>query len=217
MKYILISVLTLLLSGCGFLSSFKPPAPQEPPPPDNSRAELLLDATIALATKDENVFCTGAVVERTFITAYHCVSDGRAVRGKYLGKWYDVVPYMKYEEVDLALIELVGARPQRSLAVSTWDRIVGQKVAWAGYPLGDPHKHFFLGNISALDNPHAPHYFDVDGQFIPGNSGGPIIDESGGLIGIISATSVWIFGIPQLVPIGHAVKAEYIRELLDKS
>jgi S1-C subfamily serine protease len=99
----------------------------------------------------------------------------------------------------------------------------GDTVVALGYPLSGllaSSANLSVGNISALaglgdDN----RYFQISAPIQPGNSGGPLLDASGHLVGIVTAklnaTNVARFtgDIPQNV--NFAIKAEVARAFLD--
>jgi S1-C subfamily serine protease len=51
--------------------------------------------------------------------------------------------------------------------------------------------------------------YQISAPIQPGNSGGPLFDKSGMLVGITSA------GVPGLQNIGYAIKVSYLMNLLD--
>lgn len=217
MKHTIAALLIVLSSGCG-LFKFQPPTAPEPEGPDP--VALAVENTVAIGNEAEDIFCSGVAVEGTFLTAAHCVmEDGKVdespFRVRFRGKWYPGVVVTVWPEKDLAIIDAAGAKTRKTLEVSPWEPAYGMFVVYLGFPLGDPHLHLFDGRVSAPVDSHQGYLFDVDGQFIPGNSGGPVLDERGRLLGIVSSTTALPgFPIPQFLPIGHAVRPEFIREIL---
>jgi S1-C subfamily serine protease len=214
-------ILALSLPGCGFLRNLPKPAPaaaQEEQGPN--LVQMVLDNTLALATKDEETgvyenFCSGVAVDGTFLTADHCIADEETFHVLYRGEYHPGLVVVRWQERDLAVIEAIGAKAKGTLEVSPWEPEYGMMTVWAGYPLGEPTLRVFTGIVAAPVNVTYEHWFDVDGQFIPGNSGGPIVDEKGRVIGILSASAIISIIMPQLIDIGHGVRPEYIRQILN--
>lgn len=229
MRFILIAILALSLNGCGlFKGLFQPPAPAPVPEPDVDVIGLVLSNTAALVVEmppgsgELEVFCTAVAVEGTFVTADHCIEPLSAAANntplrwfvRFRGNDYRAVIVTRWKERDLAIIDAIGARANKTLEVSDWNAELGARVAWSGFPLGDTSVHLFSGAVSNPVDSLDESFYNVDGQFIPGNSGGPVVDEKGRLIGIVSATASVLGLSPHPIDIGRAVRPEYIRELL---
>lgn len=217
MKHTFLALLLVALSGCG-LFRLPPPATPEPEAPKVDPVARAVKNTIALAVKDGetyDLFCSGVAVDGTFLTAEHCTKPGEEFFVLFRGRWYPGALVASDPEHDLAVIDAVGAKVKDSLEVSPWEPEYGMFIVFLGFPLGDPHLHFSAARVSAPVDSSDGYLFDVDGQFLPGNSGGPVLDERGRLIGIVSSTyALPGFPVPQFLPIGHAVRPEYIREIL---
>ncbi len=67
----------------------------------------------------------------------------------------------------------------------------GEPVEAFGYPLADVlarSGNFTLGNVSALVGiDDDSRYLQISAPVQPGNSGGPLLDQSGNLVGVVSA------------------------------
>src|SRR5262249_2233394 len=84
--------------------------------------------------------------------------------------------------VDLRPLPLAGSRPINR----------GEKVAAFGYPLGDvmgSGLKLTSGVVSALPEPGNENLLLLDIKVNPGNSGGPLCDASGNVVGMIAAKS----------------------------
>ncbi len=133
---------------------------------------------------------------------------------------------------DLVLLAVDGAPPTPSLAVAPSPPPPGTEVDVFGYALGQPTRDTHPLELT-FGNAEAPHLADVlpdaerqditragfpalstdilrlDGNLLPGNSGAPIIDPSGTVIGIGSG------GLERgAVGVGWAVRAHYLPDLL---
>jgi len=133
--------------------------------------------------------------------------------------------------------KLIGRDPQNDLALLSIDaknprfvplRIgvkLGEPVAAFGYPLTAvlaSSGNFTLGNVTALagigdDTRHVQTSTPVQ----PGNSGGPLMDHGGGLVGVVTAklnavaTAAVTGDIPQNV--NFAVKASVLASFLESN
>jgi serine protease Do len=91
---------------------------------------------------------------------------------------------------DLAVIELIDKGDYRPLTWSTEAIIPPLEAYAAGFPLGDPEYTVTRGVVAKAkadgDTAWASvrHVIEHDSNIQPGNSGGPLVDKSGNLIGI---------------------------------
>ncbi len=90
---------------------------------------------------------------------------------------------------DLALLK-VNAKPARVGALRFGVRL-GENVEAFGYPLSQvlaTSGNFTTGNVTALAGlGDDSRFFQISAPVQPGNSGGPLLDENGNLIGIVSS------------------------------
>ena len=90
---------------------------------------------------------------------------------------------------DLALLRTTE-HPEKVAALRAMPRL-GKSVESFGYPLADllsSSGNFSLGNISALSGlGDDSRYLQISTPVQPGNSGGPLLDQHGNLIGIVSS------------------------------
>lgn len=215
MKHILLLALPLLLSGCGFFKGLVPSAPPSPPVEDKVNVVARAVAQTIALHQNDNIFCSGIAAEGVFMTAHHCVEDGEAFQVLYQNKSYDGVVTLVWAEMDLAFIDAVGARVRDKISMTEWEPDFGHRVIWLGYPLG---QYLAMGSgIVANPEIDSPWHSErevlvVYGQFIPGNSGGPVFDQAGRLIGLVSGTLT--YG-PSLVPLGYVIPTKAIQQSLD--
>ena len=149
-----------------------------------------------------------------FVTNYHVVAGYRTVavhdndRNPYEARVVVVNP-----ELDLALLavdEDFSHLPHFPISGDE-DPAIGSKVRVAGYPFGMP----FTITEGSLSSPRqlmdGKYYIQVDAPVNPGNSGGPIINENGEVIGV----TVSKFASSSADNMGFGVRVEALRQLLD--
>ena len=157
------------------------------------------------------------------ITNYHVVENARSIKVKGInGGFYtkynaEVVAMDKYN--DLALLKINDSRftgfgtiPYK---VKTSTSEVGEEIFVLGYPLtgtmGDEiklttgvisSKTGFQGDVSL---------YQISAPVQPGNSGGPLFDSEGNLIGVVSSKHTGAENV------GYAIKATYLKNLVESA
>lgn len=146
------------------------------------------------------------------VTNAHVLSGGRYANAyTYDGNRYsaDLIGYDS--KIDLALLKIDGDFTKLTLGNS--DNVkIGEKVIAIGNPLGLSFTAT-EGIISARDRTgsnNLPYYFQTDVSLNPGNSGGPLIDTAGEVIGINN------FKISGAENIGFALESKYIKQTINK-
>lgn len=159
--------------------------------------EAWLDSVVLLVTG--NAWCTGVVIdeEGTVATAYHCVANGlrplvRLRSGeddRFVGK-----TIAARAKEDLALVKVPGlAGKVRPLAIRDLPVRRGERVYGIGHPYAPAADRTRAmegvllwsvteGIVSAV----GPRVVQTDAALNPGNSGGPVVDVDGRIIGIAS-------------------------------
>jgi S1-C subfamily serine protease len=124
---------------------------------------------------------------------------------------------------DLAVLNLDVATPDYLSLASTRSTQAGEQVFTVGFPtvnlLGAEAK-FTEGSISALSGIRGEaSYMQISVPVQPGNSGGPIVNYSGEVLGVVAATAA-VEGfykdtgsLPQNV--NWAVKSDFVRPMID--
>ena len=121
------------------------------------------------------------------ITCAHVVSDSVKVWVSIpsLGKdnyEIDIISY--YPELDLALLKIKDFTTKYFLKLGNSDKITpGESVNAIGYPLGQDKLKFTKGIISGRQDNN----IQTDTPLNPGNSGGPLINSKGEVIGVNSS------------------------------
>jgi S1-C subfamily serine protease len=162
------------------------PQPNAPAPAD-ARAE----PTPSPKTDHEESSGTGFFVaaDGVMITNAHVVENCTAIRvttGQ--GTTADAKIVARDVRNDLALLA-TGLTVKKAAAFRASIRL-GEPVEAFGYPLADllaKTGNFTLGNVSALVGiGEDSRYLQISVPVQPGNSGGPLLDQSGNLVGVVS-------------------------------
>jgi serine protease Do len=155
---------------------------------------------------------SGFVIDRDgfILTNYHVIedadritvtlADGRALRGTLVGA---------DPAIDVALVRVTGAGPLQEAPLGNSDELrVGEWVCAIGNPLGYVHS-VTVGVVSfigrKLFDASLDDYIQTDAAINLGNSGGPLINARGEVIGINAAISSRANSIGFAVPINQAV------------
>lgn len=149
----------------------------------------------------EGYVLTNAHVVAGVSSARISLQDGRTVTGLVTGR---------NENIDVALLKIpVVNAPHTSLGDSTGVR-QGDEVFTLGFPFGiKGDVSFKEGTISRRINDGSVSYFETSAEIHPGNSGGPLVNRSGKVIGINTAAfgeRLDIPGINQSVIVGETIK-----------
>lgn len=158
------------------------------------------------------------------LTNYHVIKEAKQIKIiTYDGKIHEGKLREKDPVNDIAVLKIENDYPILSLDSSVGVQ-KGTDVITLGYPLislqGYEAKASF-GKVNALSGiENDVRYFQIDISIQPGNSGSPLIDSKGNVIGIVTATldplkTIEIAGfIPQNV--NYALKIDYVFPILSK-
>jgi len=161
------------------------------------------------------------------ITSYHVVHGAKSIRVRLInGEKIDATVALKDTNNDIAILKLSQSPTSRQNIIVLGDSSsvkTGDRVFTYGFPLvdllGDAEPRYsegFINSLSGISND--PRLFQVSIPIQPGNSGGPVFNEKGELIGIATSSidsvqTQKVFGtIPQNV--NFAIKSSYIKSLL---
>lgn len=155
------------------------PQPSPNPEPKGTESHLPKSGTGIFITAEGHV-----------LTNAHVVKDCLEIRvGLGQGNYVSGQLVAKDPTNDLALLR-VEAKPQYVGTLRS-DVRLGENVEAFGYPLANilaTSGNFTTGNITALAGLHDDsRFYQVSAPVQPGNSGGPLLDESGNVIGIVSS------------------------------
>ena len=137
------------------------------------------------------------------------------------GEEYDATVIGADEVNDVALLKIEGSEDFPTVSIGNSDNIeVGQQVCAIGNPLGELTNTLTVGYVSALDREISEsstgttiNMFQTDCAINSGNSGGPIFDMNGNVVGITTAkysssgysNSASVEGIGFCIPINDAM------------
>ncbi len=129
----------------------------------------------------------------TVITNYHVIEGCELNKVSYKGSQSEAKVLSIDKVNDIAILK-TNINPQTAFSVSNEDVSLLEDVVVAGYPLGKQissaiktHKGVVTALAGAGDNYS---YFQTDAAINQGNSGGPIINQKGNVVGI--AVQTWI-------------------------
>lgn len=109
---------------------------------------------------------------------------------------------------DLALVQ-VDRQPASAGALAAADPVSGAAVTVVGYPLGG-QQTFTDGEVvdyARLDTTEGPRVLRVAAEIWPGNSGGPVLDDTGRVVGVV-------FAIERATDFALAVPVSQLRRML---
>lgn len=121
-------------------------------------------------------------------TCNHVIKGANSIFIKFNGatEFTSAKVVIKDEEHDLALLKFEG--DQEPLVVSEISVEEGLEVLFAGYPLSLQNLTTHQGIISAITkDPSGITNYLIDGTVNAGNSGCPLLDIEGGVLGIVNA------------------------------
>jgi S1-C subfamily serine protease len=124
------------------------------------------------------------------LTNAHVVKGCRTVTVAYGAAEHQAAQVLSRDEInDLAIIAS-GLTPTSVAALRSGVRL-GEQVAVYGFPLSGllaSGGNFTLGNVTALAGIHDDsRILQISAPVQPGNSGGPLLDEAGAVVGIVVA------------------------------
>ena len=94
------------------------------------------------------------------------------------------------ENLDLALLELLDTEPNtyNALKIKKGDSQLDTRIRVIGYPgIGGATLTLTNGVIAGIDDESSAQFYKVSAKISPGNSGGPVVNDQGLLIGIATA------------------------------
>lgn len=149
------------------------------------------------------------------ITCAHVVERAREVTIELNGQLSTAEVVATDAEQDLALLRVQATGLSPLPLGNSAEVQIGQEVRVAGYPLSDvlgTDLKVTRGSLSGMFRNEGALRYQVDAAVNPGNSGGPLVNDRGQVIGVASAK---LHG-PAISQIGMCVPVQAVRDLLDR-
>lgn len=156
------------------------------------------------------------------VTNQHVINGAQAIKVTFSdGQEYDASLIGQDERTDLAVVK-INANNLSAAEIGNSDELVqGETVLVIGNPLGETLSGSTTqGIVSALGREievegRIMHYVQTDAAVNPGNSGGPLVNQAGLVVGVTSAkiSSTYTEGLGFAIPINDAVPV--IEELIN--
>ena len=192
--------------------------PAAPPTPTQSFATLYQQDSDGVVRID-TVSCGGQGVGTGFLlsptlvaTVNHVIDQAAVISLEANGQHTTGTVIGADPATDLALVQTAQPLPGHVFSLATAPPPVGTRVAAIGFPLGQPIT-FTQGGISGLDRSIPINgttrsgLIETDTPLNPGNSGGPLIDPTGAVVGLVDAQLTQANGIAYAVPAAQASPA----------
>jgi serine protease Do len=195
-----------------------PPAPAPPPPPPT--ADSFADVFRRVhdgVVRIEAQHCGGGALGTGFLVAPDLVVTAAHVVGGSSALWLSTADHGAAGRIvgldagaDLALVALDAPFGGHVFEVAAERPDVGAPVALIGYPLGEPLS-LAVGAVSGLDRTSAWEGGELTGLVQtdvaanPGNSGGPLLDQEGRVVGVL------VGGVVEAAGLSYAVGGEVVQ------
>ncbi len=179
--------------------------------------EELKEAVVIIEVGGRTVGSGTIFDERGYIiTNKHVMEDAEIIRVElFNGKRYRAsVIAESSSKKDLAILKLQGTGYNLTkLEFEYIENIkTGDGVYAIGNPLGEELTRFTVteGIISGFREEKGVDYIQTDAALNPGNSGGPLINKNGKIIGIVRMGYIYAEGL------SFAIRSDFVREFIDE-
>lgn len=168
---------------------------------------------------------TGWFVDASYVaTCWHVVQNAKTISIEQKnGQRFNAKVVANDPANDIVILKIDNAKCTSALPIRTKGVKIADKVFTVGYPLssllGQAQKYSegVVNSTTGLSNDSR--YYQISVPIQPGNSGGPLVDEKGCVIGLTSSAldalklAVTTGTIPQNV--NYAIKVRYLAAILD--
>ena len=181
-------------------------------------AKKALDATVLLFMLDANGEVSSAgsgffVHSNLIATNFHVIDGAAEVGARSVGE-ETIYPVEQIravdEENDLAILQVSAPGIEPLTLGDSESVVVGEKIYVSGNPLGVLEGTFSDGMISAIRGQGAEKLLQVTAPISQGNSGGPVLNTRGEVIGVSIGT------IPAGQNLNFAIPSIYLKALVEK-
>lgn len=169
-------LLSLVLSSCVVLDSFP---------------NRLVRSSVALVSLEDRAYCSGVAISRTrILTAQHCKvgMEYGIILVREEGKVATAAKIvLESEQADMMILEVEGAdfTPARIGDPDALER--GDTVYVVGSTYGDLEFSFAVGHVAYVNRKLSiGNYIQINAEVRGGNSGGPVYNSAGELVGILT-------------------------------
>lgn len=188
-----LAVVVCFLSGCAGSGLASTPRTGVDEARDPSVPEWLYESTVRLQTETGFVYCAGAWVSPTQVaTAAHCVENAATVhvRSSYPVEVIEMQVQHVDDQADLAVLKAPDGTEHDAFLIMNMRPRVGAGVWMLGHPGGNTET-LTLGVVSharrrKCDDGRCIDFVQVSAPAYRGNSGGPVVDSRGRLLGVCS-------------------------------
>ena len=149
------------------------------------------------------------------LTCAHCVEGAKKIDIRVAGKTYAAKLIEADFERDLAIIKIDANELPTVVLKDKGSVELAQDVRAIGFPLSDmlgSSVKIAKGSIAGFVEEENNRTYQVDVAVNPGNSGGPLVDENGNVVGIVNAK----LNGQRISKVGFAVPISFACQMLDR-
>lgn len=145
--------------------------------------------------------------EGLLLTCFHVIKDAGRIDVRVNGKVYRAMVVGTDPGHDLALLQVDASSLPALPWIKAEDVELGEEVRAFGFPLtaalGSSLK-VTRGTISGVEKEEGAPVFQIDSAVNPGNSGGPLVNDRGEVVGVVVARFEEALGVGYVAPVDGA-------------